>query len=198
MAKARLKRALASARRPLRLEIGGLEKRAGWIVTNVNAVTSLYLDATSRWPLEDRAIEYLYADNVIEHVPLAGCRAMLAESHRCMRPGGTIRLVTPDIRAHVDMYLSGQMSIDSEIGRHYRKGGQVVEHPIDLIRIPVGAFGHHAGYVYDFETLSGELERAGFMNPVRCELGSSVHPALAGLEARNLEGGAQLVVEATA
>ncbi len=197
-AKGRLRSELASSPRPIRLEIGGLEKRDGWVVTNVNAVTKLYLDATLKWPVEDKAVEYVYSDNVVEHISLAAGRAMLAEAHRCLRPGGIIRLVTPDIRAHVEMYLSGESSLDSGIGRHYRKGGQVVEHPIDLIRIPISAFGHHAGYVYDFDTLARELERAGFRNAVRCSLGSSEHPALCGLESRNLEGGVQLVVEATA
>jgi hypothetical protein len=198
LAKARTTRVLAKAPRPLRLEVGGLSPRPGWIVTNVNAVARLYLDATVRWPLEDDSVEYIYADNVIEHITIDAGRAMLAEAARCLRPGGVIRLVTPDIRTHVEMYLSGEDPLESAAGRHYRSMGLTVEHPIDLVRIPIGSFGHHEGYVYDFETLEQELIRVGFHSPKRCELGESDHSELAGLDNRGHEGGAQMAVEATA
>ncbi len=197
LAKKRLRRRLRSAPRPIRLEIGGLKGRAGWMVTNVNAVTRNYLDATGPWPLEDGSLSYVYADNVIEHLTLDAGRALLAEAHRCLRPGGVIRLVTPDIRSHVELYLAGTPSVGGSVGSSYRDLGLVVEHPVDLLRIPIGQFGHHTGYVYDFETLDSELTRAGFHGTTRCNLGESSHPELAGLDQRTDEGGAQIAVEAT-
>lgn len=196
VAKARAKRAFGTAERPLKLEIGGLRRREGWIVTNVNAVTRNFLDATATWPLEDGAVEYVYADNVVEHITLDQGRSMLREAYRCMLPGGVIRLITPDIRGHVEMYLAGKESLDSAAAQHYKDYGLVVEHPIDLVRIPIGSFGHHEGYVYDFETLDAELARAGFHSVRRCELGTSEHAALAQLDMRGNEGGLQIAVEA--
>ncbi|GAB2479051.1 class I SAM-dependent methyltransferase [Jatrophihabitans fulvus] len=196
IAKSRLTKALANAPRPFKLEIGGLQRRDGWVVTNVNAVTRNYLDATTTWPLEDGSVSHVYNDNVIEHVPLEAARRMLAEAYRCLRPGGVIRTVTPDIRAHIDLYLSGRSAVDSEPGRQYRALGLTVEHPIDLVRIPIGSFGHHVGYLYDFETLDAELQRAGFRPAVRVELGQSEHPELRGLDTRTDEAGAQFAVEA--
>jgi hypothetical protein len=197
-AKARLRRELERATPPIRLEIGGHHARDGWIVTNVNAFTRLYLDATKPWPVKENTVEYLFSDNVIEHLSLQAGRTMLKEAHRCMRPGGVIRLVTPDLRAHVHMYLSGDTALDSDASTHYRTLGLTVEHPVDLVRIPIASFGHHQGYLYDFETLAAELESAGFSSPIRYDLGVSPHPALAGLDIRSHEGGAQLAVEATA
>ena len=121
---------------------------------------------------------------------------MLTEAHRCMQAGGVIRIVTPDLRSHVEMYLSGDESLRGDVPDHYRSIGQVVEHPVDLVRIPVASFGHHAGYLYDFETLAAELSRAGFRDPVRCPLGESAHAPLRDLELRGHEGRAQLAVEA--
>lgn len=198
LARMRLRRELHQAQRPIQLEIGGRVPRSGWIVTNVSALTSLYLDATRRWPLEDSSVKYVYSDNVIEHLSLDAGRAMLAETHRCLVPGGTVRIVTPDLRAHVDMYLQGGSMLDEGAARHYRELGLTVEHPIDLLRVPIASFGHHLGYIYDFETLAAELMLAGFHNPIRCELGESAHSPLAGIDVRNHEGGAQLAVEATA
>lgn len=197
MAKVRTRRALAKSDRPLKIEIGGLVQRPGWVVTNVNAVTRNYLDATRRWPLEDASVSHVYSDNVIEHLPLAATRAMLAEAHRCLQPGGVIRLITPDVRAHVEMYLSGAPALEDAAALHYRNLGLVVEHPIDVLRIPIGAFGHHEGYVFDFETLRFELERAGFTDVIRTPTGESGHSEFSGLDRRTSEGGAQLAVEAT-
>jgi hypothetical protein len=198
LAKARFRKEVARTQEPIKLEIGGHSPRDGWLVTNVNAVTRLYLDATKGWPLKTASVEYVFSDNVIEHLTLQAGREMLLEAHRCMRPGGIIRTVTPDLRAHVDMYLQGGGVLDNNVTSHYRNIGLEVEHPVDLVRIPVAAFGHHAGYIYDFGTLAAELGRAGFRNVVRCELGESEHQALRGLDLRGHEGGAQLAVEATA
>lgn len=195
-AKARLTRALARSERPLKIEIGGLKKRPGWVVTNVNAVTRNYLDATSRWPVEDGAASHVYSDNVVEHLPLAAGRAMLAEAHRVLRPGGRIRLVTPDIRRHVQLYLDGSTSVTGPVGNTYRSLGLVVEHPVDLIRIPIGEFGHHEGYLYDFDTLRAELERVGFHSVTEVAPGQSEDPELNALDTRAAEGEGQFAVEA--
>jgi hypothetical protein len=195
VAKVRTKRAFAQAERPLNLEIGGVSPRDGWIVTNVNAVTKNFMDATVTWPLEDASCRYVFSDNVIEHITLGMARAMFAESYRCLQPGGVIRVVTPDIRKHIEMYLAGT-GTEGHVAEHYRGMGLTVEHPIDMVRIPIGSFGHHTGYVYDFQTMEAELKRAGFHSIVECNLGESGYPELAALDIRTNEGGAQLAVEA--
>ncbi|MCW2753256.1 MAG: hypothetical protein JWQ32_667 [Marmoricola sp.] len=197
VATARTARALAASPRPLKVEIGGLEPREGFVVTNVNATTRNYLDCTKPWPTPDGSVQYVYSDNVIEHLPLAAGRAMLQQAYRSMVPGGVIRLVTPDIRKHVELYLAGQSSLTGEVGLAYREMGLVVEHPVDLIRIPIGSFGHHEGYLYDFDALEYELKSAGFHSVIECQLGQSEHEALRGHDVRVGEGGAQIVVEAT-
>ena len=197
IARRRLIRGLNEVPRPVKLEVGGTEKREGWLVTNVNATARHYLDATKSWPFGSGELSHVYADNVIEHITLDAGRAMLAEAFRCLRPSGVIRLVTPDIRTHVNLYLASAEPIETAAGKHYAALGLAVAHPIDLIRIPISCFGHHVGYVYDFETLAAELKRAGFKSPVRCELGESSHTDMQGLDRRSSEGGAQMAVEAT-
>lgn len=173
-----------------------MKKRKGWMMVNVNAVTPYYMDGTKPWIFEDGSLSYVYADNMIEHVPLAGGRVFFAEAYRCLRPGGVIRLVTPDVRTHVDMYLKGTDVVQSPLADEYRSLGVVIEHPIDLLRTPIGEFGHHAGYVYDFDTLDAELQRAGFKPAVRRNLLESDDPMLQNLEERPTHGSLQMVVEA--
>ena len=196
LAKARASRAIGRASRPIRLEVGGLQERPGWLVTNVNATARNFLDATARWPFDDGDLEYVYADNVIEHITLAQGRAMLAEAYRCLRPGGVIRLVTPDLREHVELYLRGDAAVESQVAASYRQLGVEVAHPIDLVRIPIATFGHHLGYLYDYPTLAAELTRVGFVDPTRHAPGDSPHADLKGLDQRAHEGGAQMAVEA--
>jgi len=196
VATARARKTLQSAPRPFRLEIGGLTPRDGWVITNVNAVTRNYLDATKPWPIEDGALSRVYADNVIEHIPLEGGRTMLAEAFRCLQPGGVIRIVTPNVRAHVDQYLSGAASVSTPLAGFYRGLGLTVAHPVDLVRIPIGAFGHHTGYVYDLESLTAELERAGFSEVQQQALNQSPHADLANIDQRTAEDGVQMAVEA--
>ncbi len=196
LAKRRAAKTFAAAPRPAMLEIGGLSERAGWVVTNVNATARDYLDATQTWPFEDGALAVVYADNVIEHITLDGGRALIREAFRCLRPGGVIRLVTPDLRKHVELYLSGAAALESESARHYRRIGLTVEHPIDLVRVPIASFGHHTGYLYDVETLCAELTAAGFTQAKEWSRDESGHPALLELDKRAGEGGAQMAVEA--
>ena len=182
----------------VKLEVGGKSHREGWLVTNVGPTASLYLDAARKWPVDSWSIDVIFSDNVIEHLSLRDGRQMFAEARRCLKPGGVFRLVTPDLRAHVEMYLRGEDALESATARHYRRGGQTVEHPVDLIRIPIASFGHHLGYVYDFDTLSEELRKAGFKDVKRRQLGFSEHSSLLDLESRRDSGNTQMAVEATA
>ncbi|MEH3034303.1 MAG: methyltransferase domain-containing protein [Aeromicrobium erythreum] len=166
VAKARATRAFAGTPRPLKLELGGIEPRDGWVITNVNAVTKLFMDATSTWPLEDGSVSHVYSDNVIEHVPLEAGRVLFAEAHRCLQPGGVIRFVTPDLRAHVDKYLAGTAPKGDPEAAVYESMGLTVDHPLDWVRIPIASFGHHEGYVYDYDTLAAELTRGRVLERV--------------------------------
>lgn len=189
--------AYRSARRPLRIEIGGTVERPGWLMTNISPKAKHYLDATRTWPFEDGAAQFVYSDNVIEHVPLPAVRRMLAETFRVLRPGGVARIVTPDLRRHVELYLQGRSGLDDPLAAEYRSLGIPVEHPLDYVRVTTTLFGHAEGYSFDFDTLRAELERAGFAGVVRRPLGESDHPDLVGLDSRPDEGEGQMAVEAT-
>ena len=94
------------------------------------------------------------------------------------------------------MYLPATTSCRVRWPTNIARSAWSIEHPIDLIRTPIGEFGHHAGYVYDFETLDAELQRAGFKPAVRRNLLESDDPMLQNLEERPTHGSLQMVVEA--
>jgi SAM-dependent methyltransferase len=55
--------------------------------------------ADDPWPLEDGRLDLVFTSNFLEHLPSpAAMTATLAEAHRCLRPGGRIICMGPNIR----------------------------------------------------------------------------------------------------
>lgn len=170
----------------------------GWLNTDTGWRSTYYLDLAEPWPVPDGSVAKVYADNVIEHFRLQQVREVLRYLLRALRPGGTVRLATPDVERAARAYLD-----KSEIGvRHlerHRRMGYVAEHPVDLLRVTFAQNGHHLGYLFDFETLAAELGDAGFVDVRRQEVGESADPDFTALEGRvgETDRHMMLVVEAT-
>ena len=182
--RARFRQSLKNSTGPLRIELGAwATERPGWISTDVHWRGRTYLDATRRWPVPDGSVEFIYADNVIEHLSLEQNRFLLVEAHRVLRPGGRIRLVTPDIGALVQMYLAGESSA-SQLREELVAEGYLVAHQVDVLRFAFQDDGHFEGYLWDEASLSSEMKRSGLVNCRTYPAGLSDEPALCGLEAR--------------
>jgi predicted SAM-dependent methyltransferase len=176
--------AVRKAQGPLRIEIGAwTTSRPGWISTDVHWRGDCYLDATRTWPVPDDSVEYIYADNVVEHLTLEQNRFLLAEAVRALQPGGRIRLVTPDVGALAALYLAGPEAAQA-LRDELIDEGYAIHHQVDVLRFAFQDDGHHVGYLWDVESLASELTRAGFVDVSIHEAGSSGDPALCGLEVR--------------
>ena len=106
----RLRRVISVTDPPYRLELGaGGGLREGWISTDVWRRARYHLDATGSWPFPPGSVSHVYGDNMIEHVPLDGARALFREAMTAAsQPGGRIRLVTPDVERCAEAYLRGR------------------------------------------------------------------------------------------
>ena len=58
-------------------------------------------------PLEDGAAQMIYCSHMIEHLPVSEAQWFLKECHRLLRPGGVLRIVTPDQALAADAYERG-------------------------------------------------------------------------------------------
>jgi len=66
----------------------------------VSAETTFFLhDCATPWPLEAGALDAVFTSNFFEHLPAkAALAATLVEARRCLRPGGRLIAMGPNIR----------------------------------------------------------------------------------------------------
>jgi predicted SAM-dependent methyltransferase len=140
-----------------------------------------YCDATVRYPFEDSVFDYIFTEHMIEHVPYSGARSLVRECFRVLKPGGKIRISTPDL----DRILALRHPT-TELEKEYVKFalGEIPE-TVDgqtsfLINRFMRAWGHT--FIYDRETLSGLMHSAGFADITERRPGESDDPEFAGLE----------------
>ena len=153
---------------------------SGWL--NSDLVTgSVHLDLTRPLALPDSTFSYVFGEHVIEHLSERHGVALLRELRRILRPGGVVRLTTPDLKKIIALYEDRHEGIslrdylayfNQETWHHAR--------PCQLFNTYLRHWGHK--YIYDEEDLAAKLREAGFDSVERCHPGQSRHPALAGIE----------------
>jgi predicted SAM-dependent methyltransferase len=198
LASRRFGKAVTTAHGLVKVNVGAGEAPLdGWINTDVGWWSPMYLDLTKSWPVPPASVDRIYGDNVIEHFPLDVGRAVLRNCYEALRPGGLIRLATPDVERTVRAYLDDPVLTADHLARH-RRHGYPADHPVDLLRITYAYHGHHQGFCYDWAALSAELADYGFTDIRRCEAGQSEDPSFRGLESRHEPTAAatELIVEA--
>ncbi len=68
------------------------------------------LNALVPLPIETGSAECIYSSHTIEHVGDAAVANLFREAYRCLKPGGVIRLTTPDAELGYAAYLNKDLS----------------------------------------------------------------------------------------
>jgi SAM-dependent methyltransferase len=56
-------------------------------------------DCSARWPMSDGTLDVVFTSNFFEHLPTKDAlRATLFEAYRCLKPGGTLICLGPNIK----------------------------------------------------------------------------------------------------
>jgi SAM-dependent methyltransferase len=113
-------------------------------------------------PLPDHTAECIYASHFVEHLDRAVAESLFREVHRVLIPGGTLRLVVPDVSKLVASYQAG--NTEAIIEALFGKPGE-------------GWYSRHR-YLYDFPLLKRLLEERGFAGVESCEDGVGLIPDL--------------------
>lgn len=172
-----------------RLHIGcGTHTLPGWLNADQEprARNVLSLDATRPFPLPTGRFHAVFSEHMIEHVPHAGGAAMLRECWRVLKPGGRVRITTPDLAFVLDLYNPLPTALQQDYLRWsaavFARGAPVAD-PAFVINNFVRAWGHQ--FIYDERTLRRSMAAAGFVGIERRPLSESGEPLLCHLE--NLE-----------
>jgi predicted SAM-dependent methyltransferase len=183
---------------PNKLQLGtGLSVLPGWLNTDLqpSSVNVMAVDVTKPFPFEDASFDYIFSEHIIEHVPWRDGKFMLHECHRVLRPGGIVRIGTPDLGVLIGLYRS--RTADGEdfvkwITDEYLPDVDVYK-PQFVINNALHAWGHR--FLYDLELLELGLRRAGFEDVERCRYGESRHEELVGLERHGMNVGCSRMAE---
>lgn len=178
-----IRKYLQSTREP-KLQIGcGANRLEGWLNTGIilqECRAGIYLDAGKRFPFPDATFEHIFSEHVFEHLTYPQAMNMLKESYRVLKPGGVIRIATPDLRFLLGLYQDPEKPLHKRYIEFTAKNGELPPTAVYVINRFHTAWGHQI--IYDKETLASLLEQTGFRDVCECEVSQSNHPALNGVE----------------
>lgn len=167
-----------------KLHIGcGPHKLAGWLNTDIDVSNgALYLDATKPLPFPDDTFNFIFSEHMIEHIPIVAARRLCLECVRILRPGGVLRVATPDM-AFLFALWSNE---DPDLNKNYILNAtqHFKNYPVLNKCATINNFFYNWGhcFIYDEETLSQIFLEVGLSDVERVKVGESRHTALEGLE----------------
>lgn len=168
-----------------KLQIGcGSNPLEGWlntdVMTNLHNGSPMYLDAGKPFPIPDTSFDYIYSEHLFEHLTYPQATNMLNECYRIMKPGGVIRIATPNLQFLVDMYLHPEKTINKAYAEFNAQRSGLPSDPAYTISYFHTSWGHQI--IYDPDSLTHFLEEAGFKDVCQCEVSKSEYPDLCGVE----------------
>ncbi|ELS31103.1 MULTISPECIES: class I SAM-dependent methyltransferase [Pseudanabaena] len=145
----------------------------------------LYGDIVESLPIPDGSVELLYCSHVLEHMSLEELRCALRNCYRHLKVGGIFRLVVPDLEAMVKLYIhSTEPEAAHEFMRITLLGKE--QRRRDLLSfVKDWLAGNNHLWMYDYNSLSMELAKAGFQNIRRARFGDSNIEAFGDVEDPN-------------
>ena len=167
-----------------RLNVGcGHNVLHGWLNVDLQGGRhgTVFMDATRRWPLDENSFDAILCEHTIEHMSKDAGAHLLAEAFRVLRPGGQIRVVTPDLGAMARLILDPSGSecrqyLRFVAGFHGKEEISIC----DALNYLFYSYGHK--YIYTVDELAQRVRLAGFENVVETRAGHPLHETFHGVE----------------
>jgi len=174
-----------------KLQIGsGTNRIPGWINSDIDPSAELIVLLQRRLPFREQALDRIYLEHVLEHVPYATAVYFLKETRRVLSKGGVVRIAVPDLEDIARGYLENDWRARFDWVRWPQFS--FVKTRAQMINMAFRWWGH--AHLYDREEMTRVLQEAGYTRIEFVGWGASSHADLQGLETR-LDS--TLVVEAT-
>jgi predicted SAM-dependent methyltransferase len=168
----------------VRINLGsGHWKLDGWVNVDLDVASlpDVAADLARPLPFRDGAAALMHTEDFIDQLTLAGARAFLGECRRVLRPGGVLRVLTPDLAELARLYREDPERLEwlwnTHVGVPTRTGTAG-----EIFNLGLRFAGHT--FVYDGETLAMLLGECGF-EPRRVAFSESEVPALRGIDLRS-------------
>jgi predicted SAM-dependent methyltransferase/glycosyltransferase involved in cell wall biosynthesis len=173
--------------KPIYLHLGcGDKNYPGFINIDMDAAgADMHLDLTKPLPWEQSSVDGIYSEHFFEHITQAEGIRLLHECRRVLKPGGIVRIATPDLQAMVNDYVTGNIQPDWA-----RFGLDWTATRAERFNIGMRWWGHQ--WLYDEEELVRLASMVGLAVIGRCEYGKSSVPMFNDREYRN---SSRLIVE---
>jgi SAM-dependent methyltransferase len=133
-------------------------------------------DIVSGLPIPDNFCQGVYCSHVLEHLCLEDFRVALKNTFKILKNGGCFRLVLPDLEYSVKKYIddkSNDKSLvflrETYLGKEKRNRGFK-----GFVEEWLGNSQHL--WMWDYSSISKELEDAGFVDIRRAMFGDSMDP----------------------
>jgi len=113
------------------------------LTVDINPFADAYVDITKKLPFCDNSIDAIFCEEVIEHFSLNAGIVILRECRRILKPGGILRIITPNLDWFAKR-LSQSVAVCDEINLVF--------------------YGHGHRYLYTQKRLEDCCKKVGFTN----------------------------------
>ncbi len=169
----------------IKLNVGcGTDYKKGWINIDNNSDNNiekldLNWDLRNPLPFPDNSVDFIFNEHFQEHLTVEEGIMANQDFLRVLKPGGVLRIATPDLAHMVDKYLHVPVSEDPTMKTF---GMNFVKTNAERLNIGFRWWGHK--WIYDWEELERRLREAGGTEIERREFKKSPHKELHNLETR--------------
>jgi hypothetical protein len=135
-----------------------------------------YGDIVRGLPIPSESCSGVFASHILEHLSLNDFRLALHNTYNLLKPGGTFRLIVPDLEILADKYLRSEDTTASETFMRESCLG-IEDRPSGIKAFFKSQLGNSQHlWMWDLRSLSRELSAVGFIDVRRCEFGDSTDP----------------------
>ena len=192
-----------------------INKRFGKLLNIKWPGNLLVHDCLRGLPFKNNEVDYVFTSHFLEHVKYYQALPFLKEVYRVLKKGGWVRISVPDLSLLIQKYIADDQSYfqkHSDVGWHKEyslgKGKTILRGDAfsgsffpsytrrsrgTILEKLTNVFIRPHWWMYDFESLSDLLRRAGFEKIKRCQYKKGYVPDIDQLDAHPAES---LYVEA--
>ncbi len=167
-------------RKILKLHIGcGEQFLDGFVNIDIATTAQKRIDVRQGLPYRTGSVDYIFSEHFIEHLCREDAMSFLEECYRTLKPGGVLRIATPDLDDLVHRYRENDWAQSEWIQRF---GYGWIPNRCVMLNVTLREWEHR--HIFNEEDLKVVGYLSGFLIIKRCKVGESRFAELSGLESR--------------